>query len=61
MFKYIYLLMGIITIMTGVALVFYGIYDDRLYLCGEGVMYAIIALFLFNNYNEEKRKENDGI
>lgn len=61
MFKYIYLFVGIMTAVTGVALVFYGIYTERLYLCGEAVIYAVITLCLFNNYNEEKRKENDGI
>lgn len=59
--KYIHLIIGILAVITAVGLVFYGIYADRLYLCGEGVMYAIIALLLIHNYNEAKQKESDGI
>jgi len=54
--KYIHLIIGILAVITAVVLVFYGIYADRLYLCGEGVIYAIIALLLIHNYNEAKQR-----
>lgn len=59
--KYILLVLSVITALTAVALCIYGGYADRLYLCGEGVMYGIISLVLSNNYKEAKQRESDGI
>jgi threonine aldolase len=59
--KYIYLVISIAAITLGAALSIYGICTDRLYLCGEGFIYALVGSFLFSNYKESKERESDVI
>ena len=61
--KYFHLVIGIILMVSAVCLAVYGIYVDRLYLCGEGFVVAILALMLIHGYREavQMEKEEDGI
>lgn len=59
--KYIYLILGVLTVMCAIATAAYGLCIDKIHVFGEGVMYGVTTILLFYFYSEAKKQEDNGI